>query len=296
MNSYKDFIQNAIASNDIPVAGLEMFDSIKNIKLSDFTIDHTRDTLELYKEYLSEIMKLGEEYRNDFLRTIKFSEIIDNQSLEKEDSFLMVLYMQTVGENCIDYLLENDIKNINRDIFVEAHKHLLRGTKSQKFSNKDYRTDDNTFVVRKEAGNYIARYRAIPHKDIEEGIYRLLKLIKSDSCTDEVFLKPQIVHGMVAGLQMFDDGNTRFARILQNIMLFEATKDNLNVSINSPALYGTRSYFPYRDKYRELIGEIVLNPNSDSWNNWFNFNLNRTEDQLFFLGNKVEQYKRILKK
>ena len=57
-----------------------------------------------------------------------------NQRLEKEDSFLLSLYMQMQKEHAIDYILKNP--NLDSDSLLEAHGILLDGTcSSKKFDN-----------------------------------------------------------------------------------------------------------------------------------------------------------------
>ena len=137
------------------------------------------------------------------------------------------------------------------------------------------------------------RYFSLPYTDIDEAIDKTLNFYNSDYYNENLFLQPQIIHGLIASLQMFDDGNTRYARILQNIKLHELTNRQYDDSFEGPTLYGTRAYFPFRDKYRELIGNLATNPDNDNWNEWFDFNLNRMEDQVYFLDNKLEQYRKI---
>lgn len=203
--------------------------------------------------------------------------------------------MQTKQTNAIDYLLENGY-TLNKDTFVNAHKLILNGTSSQQFADKDYRTNDEAFVARIENGITKIRYFALPCINIEEAIDRFIEFYNSDIYNDRIFLKSQIIHGLIATLQLFDDGNTRFARILQNIKLAELTSKKYNKDLSLPALYGTRAYFPYRSKYRELIGNLAINPNYENWDNWFNFNLNRVEDSIFFIDNKLSAYKKMVYK
>ena len=41
--------------------------------------------------------------------------------------------------------------------------------------------------------------------------------------------------------------------------------------------------------------DLAIYPNQDSWDNWFEFNLNRYEDQMYFLSSKLDSYKRLIK-
>ena len=137
--------------------------------------------------------------------------------------------------------------DISKDVFINGHKFLLKGTNSQKYVDKKYRTDNKACVGKVlPDGSRKINYFGINYEDIDEAIERVLNFYNSDIFDEHIFLKSQIIHGLLASLQMFDDGNTRYARILQNIKLYSLTKKYLDPSLNSPVLYGTKSYFPYR--------------------------------------------------
>ena len=289
----REVIQKMRKTGEIPTVDLKIFNDIYSLPVSRFVTDHENDTEEYYTHYLNDMLELKGDDLIAYLNAIKSVEIVDNQSLEKEDSFLMSLYMQTEKTNAIDYLLDNGYV-LNRDAFVNAHKLILKGTSSQQFADKDCRTDNEAFVVRIENGSPKIRYFALPYTDIEEAIKKIIEFYNSDAYDNRIFLKSQIVHGLVATLQLFDDGNTRYARILQNIKLAELTNKKYDKNLKLPALYGTRAYFPHRNKYRELIGNLAINPNYENWDAWFNFNLNRTEDAVFFIDNKLTAYKKMI--
>lgn len=290
---YDQSIEQLRSSGNIPVVNFKIFDSIRNLKISEYVLGHIDYTNELYNQYLYNLLSLPEEKQEPFLQAIKAAEIIDNQSLEQEDSFLISVSMQRDRENTIDYFIRNSHPKLVKNTFIEGHKRLLKGTKSECFSNKDHRTDNDSFVGRWVNGELKIRYFSIPYTDIGEAIDQTVDFYNSDSYQEYLFLQPQIVHGLIACLQMFDDGNTRYARLLQNIKLFELTNKKDDFSFQSPALYGTRSYFPFRDKYRELIGHLAIEPTNEHWNEWFDFNLNRMEDQMYFLDQKLDQYKKM---
>ena len=291
----REYVEKMRVSGEIATVSLKIFDSIYSLPFSQFVVDHENDTEELYTNYINDVIELNGDNFISYLNAIKSVEIVDNQSLEKEDSFLMSLYMQTERTNAIDFLINNGV-TLNRDAFINAHKLILKGTSSQKFSEKDHRTDNEAFVVRIENGNPKIRYFALPYTDIEEAINKIIEFYNSEIYNDRIFFKSQIIHGLVASLQLFDDGNTRYARILQNIKLSELTNKKYNKHLPLPALYGTRAYFPNRSKYRELIGNLAINPNYENWDAWFNFNLNRAEDAIFFIDNKLASYKKMIYK
>lgn len=73
-------------------------------------------------------------------------------------------------------------------------------------------------------------------------------------------------------------------------MVNELTNKEYNTNFSMPIIYGTRAYFPMRGQYRYLVQNLVINPNEENWDKWFKFNLNREEDTLMVLEDKVKEY------
>lgn len=107
-------------------------------------------------------------------------------------------------------------------------------------------------------------------------------------------VKPTLIHGLIGALQIFNDGNTRFGRTLQSLKTYELTEKNLGRYFSLPTLYTSDAYFDYREQYRNKIADIAINPDNESLNNWVNFNLNRAEDQIFYMNQKVLTYQKKL--
>lgn len=184
----REYVEKMRVSGEIATVSLKIFDSIYSLPFSQFVVDHENDTEELYTNYINDVIELNGDNFISYLNAIKSVEIVDNQSLEKEDSFLMSLYMQTERTNAIDFLINNGVI-LNRDAFINAHKLILKGTSSQKFSEKDHRTDNEAFVVRIENGNPKIRYFALPYTDIEGAIKKIIEFYNSDTYDDRIFLK-----------------------------------------------------------------------------------------------------------
>ncbi|MBQ6538979.1 MAG: Fic family protein [Bacilli bacterium] len=279
-------------SGKYPVANLKMFEDIKHIDLSSRTLENLQYTEEVYIERINKIMSLDEIIREKYLNKIKHIENADNQSLEQEDYFLIDLYQDIMDENPIDYLLDNDM---DRNSFIEGHKLILKGTSSDELSTIDYRQNDDTYVSCKdEQGRIIPYYFALDHEDIPEAIERIVEYYNSNSDTN-AFEKPIITHGLIAGLQLFNDGNTRYARLLQYLKIHELTNKLYKTNTDKPLIYGTRAYFPFRGNYRKNIADLVTHGDSDSWNSWINFNLNRIQDRMDYEESKLEKVKTLIK-
>ncbi|MDD6223384.1 MAG: Fic family protein [bacterium] len=289
-------IEEIIASGKYPVVTLDILRNLESIKVFDITKDHLEYTLDLYKNYLSAINKLTREHKVCFLETLKASEIMDNQKLEKENSFLISLYMTVMGNNSIDEIIKLDSNKMTEKDMIKIQKLLLEGTINDKNTCSGYRQNNRKFVGSWNYGTRNIQYFPIRYNEIEEASNKFLELYNQEesSSIEELLIKPFMIHGLLASLQLFNDGNTRLSRLLQHAKLWQLTNKTLDTNLELPAIYISRSYYPYREEYRNKIKNIAVNMDNDSWNDWFNFNLNRLEDQLFYMDNNLEEYQKII--
>ncbi len=271
-------------SGNYPIANLKIFDSINKIKLSDRVLDNIKYTEEVYLERIEMIDHLDN--KNDFLESIKLMEARDNQDMEREDLFIFDVLSHYYKDNCIDYLLTHDF---NKESFIEAHKILLEGTSTQEYANNDYRNNNDTYISQEDYnGSITPYYFALDYKDIPEAIDRLLEYYASNDDTN-IFQKGIITHGLIAALQMFNDGNTRYGRVLQYLKIKDLTEKLYQKQLDQPYLYGTKAYYPMKENYRELMSNLAINPDNESWNAWINFNLNRLQDRMNYEEERIEQ-------
>ena len=68
---------------------------------------------------------------------------------------------------------------------------------------------------------------------------------------------------------------------------------NRSWDFSHPTIYLSKNYLLTRPQYRGLITNISVNKDDDAWNKWFDYNLTMFDDQLYFLNNQLEQYKKI---
>ena len=97
---------------------------------------------------------------------------------------------------------------------------------------------------------------------------------------DNVYLQPFLIHGLMGGLQIFSDGNTRMGRIMQHALIWQLINEKMQFNFEMPPMYATRSYYPVRFQYREKIAKLVNDGSNKTWNDWFDFNLDRIEDSI----------------
>lgn len=272
-------LEEQIKNGDYKQADLSLFNKIRNIEISRDALDLEKFVLESYQEYLENIKSLPNEIRPLFLKALKNEEVVASHSLEKVNPFTISLYMLAKKKPALDRLLEID-GNLKSNDFKRIHYKLLENTPSSEEEIK-YRDTNNLFVGYYIDNKRVIEYLPIDYKLIPKAVLEFLNFYNQKETNFEyAFFKCFIIHGLLSGLQIFKDGNTRFARMLQYVDFYKNTKEFIDKNLELPALYTSKTYYPYRKQYRELIKQIVLDNSDEIWNKWFIFNYHRFEDQI----------------
>lgn len=281
------------------VASLDMFNILDNLDISDKLYSHLEYMNGLLIEYLDEVMELDNKKPglNEFLSALRVGDVVDNQRLVEKNSFLVGLYMQLSRETAMGKLInyvKNGKKITGNDIF-NLNSTLLYGTFSK--NNNSIRTENNKFVGMFFDGERIIDYFPIDCAYVREAADRIA-LLYNDRLTgneyDNVFLQPFLIHGLLGGLQIFNDGNTRMGRVMQHALMWQLINERTRFNFDMPPVYATRSYYPLRHKYRANITKLVTDMDNYAWNNWFNFNLDIIEDSIYAGRENVKTLKRKL--
>jgi len=268
------------------VASLDMFEIVQNLEVTDNLYSHLEYTNEMLFEYLEEICELGENSTvlHEFLRALRVGDIIDNQKLEEQNSFLIGLFSQISRETAIGKLIKfaNDKKVLTIDDIFDVHHTLLCGTASEGISS--IRTSNDKFVGKLVDDVRVIDYFPLDYTDVMDATFKIADLYNKrlvGNEFDNVFLQPFLIHGLLGGLQIFDDGNTRMGRIMQHSLIWQMINEKTEFNFDLPPIYATRSYYPVRCKYRNKIAGLVTDGSIKAWNDWFDFNLDRVEDSIY---------------
>ena len=277
----------------VPIVDLDIFKRVQDLTPSEQVLNQISYTEDLYKEYHDMIMSLSSSLRSNYLQILKSEDIINNQVVEKENSFLLALYYKTHPKNAMDEMIRCCNSEITASEFIKIHDKLLDGTSSE--DQKGLREDNLKFVGTYVAGQRQIDYFPILEKDIVKALREYLSLIndkKRVQSKEDAFLKPIIYHGLLAALQLFKDGNTRYARLIQHINLWYYTNQTLGYDFSLPTVYATKQYAADRASYRGLIKSIAITENDDAWNNWIIFNLKCLQNNIWVNQSNIETLKR----
>lgn len=293
-NRVDELFETYYKSGEYPAVNEDIVNRIIDAKSNDMVKYETEELLDNYGKYLKLVDSLDKNKLRDYLKALKNSDIIDNQVLEGEDSFLMSLYSNVEKKHALDAILKKD--KLNHDLIKKSHELLLKGTTSANLDTANYRDNNRRFVGTYENGVRNIHFLPLHTKYIEGAMNNFIDYYNAqENDINNLFLKPIKIHGIIASLQVFNDGNTRFGRLLQNVKLYKQTNQMLGTKYDNPTIYLTRSYQPYRRDYREKIDELAIEPTEENINRWLLFNLRRAQEEMFVNSNRIESVK-ILKK
>lgn len=271
-----------------------LVENIRNITVNDNNSYHLEDTYKMYLEYLKKLSELEERKTNYFLRYLKDNELSNNQETEFEEPFITGLTKLSQRQNSINttmklfekgFLTKEDIKKI--------HRLVIKGSSDDTKNNYEFRMDNEKWVGSFVNGKRDVHYIPPDYKIIDELLNQILLYLNEKNYDEHnIFIKPLIVHALLAYVQSFGNGNTRLARVIQHCKVCSMSNEMLGYNFSTPTFYLSENYLKTRPQYRELIKKIAADKDMESWNKWFNYNLNMIDEQLYFLDNNLTKYRR----
>lgn len=273
--------------------------NIRNLKVYDSTMFHLDDVISMYNEYIEKINNMSDLQRKTFLRIIEDNELIDNQTVENENSFLVTFYSKLEKQHSLNYLKTMfSKKNTSVEEVNHLHSIMINGSSADEPQNHRYRdgshpSDDQRWVGYYDSNNKpVVEYVPIPSNMVMQEMKSLIDYVNDlsdNSIFSNIFIKPMIIHAEMAVMQPFGDGNTRTARLLQYGDMWKLTNEQSSNHVLKPVLYLSDRYKIYRRDYRTYIKNIAVQKDDDAWNKWFDFNLNMIDEKLYKSLNDVDQ-------
>lgn len=295
----ENFLNTLEQEGKVKRTNFDLIEEVKNFKLDDDNVFTNSYILDTYKFYLDSLDKLGNN-QEAFLKALKHEEIKRNQALEDVDPFLIQVFMNSHHKSSTNYAIREKINNndLTSLDLRKIHRILLNGLAVDESKKPTFREDNTSFVgtwntkTSLDNINEIS-YLPLDYRLIDEAVDFILKLynIKNVEKSEDIFLIPIFVHGLLASFQLFRDGNTRLARILAHIDLWDLSNHNGGFkTVCAPALYTSETLLAMnkRPYYRDLIKNMAINPNLETLNEWVKFNLLLIEKQLYLNQNRVE--------
>ncbi|MDD3241970.1 MAG: Fic family protein [Bacilli bacterium] len=256
---------------------MNLFRYVENIKLNDNVLEHLKETeLELLT-YMEELSHLNDQALDIFLFDAMIKENISSSELENG------LYSPSVVNMCQDKLNDNDAK-MTEEMIKEVNKCILRDNNS--FHDGGIYRNCSAWVgnIDGKFGIENARYIAPPEDKIENLMEQFIDYVNADININPI-LKSAIIHILFIKIHPFSDGNGRSARILHHHTMTQLINKKYNTKFQWPIINLSKFLDLTRGNYYTCENDIIFDmetDNNESWNKWFNYILNRIDDNLYY--------------
>lgn len=295
-------LESILKEGKVKQTSLIVCEQLDNFVLNDQNKYLIEDILGTYKLYNSSLKEL-DFMKEQFLKTLKKVEIKKNHGLEDIDEFLVELFMVDESKIAMNKLIgyQNSNIELNTNLYRKIHNLLLFGTKVvEKEENHGFRNTDTIYVGDIVDNQEVISYIPINSKEILSAVDYIVNLYNDNEIKEEeeLFIKPIMIHGLISSLQCFHDGNTRLARMFQNIKLWNLTNLTYDKTV-SPTIYISEAIAKNssRKEYRDLVKDFAIEPNNENFNRWVEFNIILIEQQIYLNQDKLAKvYNTVVKK
>ena len=109
-----------------------------------------------------------------------------------------------------------------------------------------------------------------------------------------IFVKPTLIHVLLSVLQPFDDGNTRLARLIQEVKIYQETNRLYQLKTSPkrlPYLYLSQRYYQRGPFYRSQMADIAQSPTNENWKNFIYMNLGCVEEEINVMQHTLKYFK-----
>ena len=252
---------------------------VSKINLNSNVLYHLEETSKDFDKYI----KLLSEYDpdtvagfliNSFQKEIEKSNLIENHITKYKE----------ISANNIFY----DSLNITHQRIKKMHMFALEQEKIE-----GYRQNEAWVGYTKDGIDHIYWYGVEP-EDIKRFMDDYIKEYKTNSLSllnSNPFLKSALVTLLFIRIHPFKDGNGRTARLLYDMKFTELINKIYKTNLKISPLHISNSILVNQPTYVNRLDNIYFDLEhdcNDELNLWFDFCLNMTDEQLYFLSNEIK--------
>ena len=253
---------------------------VSNIKLNDDTLYHLEDTTETLDKYMSKVSQIspdtmvsyGLSSLTDELKSVNGKSIIlptEVIQLLSADGKMDHTRLQQIRHYL--YTLNTDYKNMER---YRAKGEEVKLSSYNNYSEQIY-------------------WRGAESESVKKFMDDFLKVYKSHSSfiDQNPLLKSTLMSLLMFRIHPFNDGNSRTARMVQNIKLTELMNQIYGLDLKFSPLNMSKNVQLYRQAYLRKVNNIYFDLEhecNDEINDYFDFMLTRADETLFYNDNQLQ--------
>lgn len=275
---------NGINLNKVSYFSLDEYFS--RIKLNDDILFHLDDTNRAFDEYINKLKKFPPLTVLYFLINSFSNEIIDTNLIENH-------IIDPIEINNYNVFVKS--LSMNNKRIKELHQFVTRDT-----NLNDYRTSEVRVSGINNGKEEIFWYGVNP-EEINKFMNDFLKIYHNHSLSfinQNPFIKGALLHLLFVRIHPFSDGNGRTARIIHTIKFTQMVNDIYKCHLKISPLHLSQSILLNKLTYQKRINNIYFDLEHDSnkeINDFIDFILDMTDEQLFYMGNQLENASSIMK-
>ncbi len=276
--------------NNVNLARVHYFpleEYIDRITLSDNVRRHLdEETSKVFDKYIQMLSQYSPEIVARFLINSFYSEIKTSNLIEHH-----ITNSPEISEKNIFY----DSLNVNHQRIKNLHKFALESD-----TVDDYRTGEAWVgYFDKNNKKHIYWYGSEP-EDIKKFMDDYIKCYKTKSVVllnSSPFFKSALISLLFIRIHPFSDGNGRTARLLYDMKFTELINSIYKTQLKISPLHISNSILINQCTYVNRLDSIYFDLEhdcNDEINRWFQFCLDMTDEQLFFLTNEMKENRKEL--
>lgn len=276
-------------SNGVNLSKVSYFpleEYFSKIKLNDTILVHLDETNRDFDKYINQLKKFPPLTILYFLINSFSNEIIDTNLIENH-------IIDPIEINNYNIFIKS--LSMNNKRIKELHQFVTRDT-----NLNDYRTSEVRVSGINNGKEEIFWYGVNP-EEINKFMNDFLKIYHNHSLSfinQNPFIKGALLHLLFVRIHPFSDGNGRTARIIHTIKFTQMVNDIYKCHLKISPLHLSQSILLNKITYQKRINNIYFDLEHDSnkeINDFIDFILDMTDEQLFYMGNQLENASSIMK-
>ena len=259
---------------------------VKKIKLESNILEHVQDTSEQFDKYMELLLSypdyvvstfLVESFRNEF----ESSNLMENHFIHPLDISANNIFFNNLGMS-------------NKRI-KELHQFALDDEKLG-----EYRSGEACVGYMDKLGNKNVYWYGAEAEDIQNFMNQFIEIYKDNSLSlihSNPFLKSALVSLLFVRIHPFGDGNGRTARLLYELKFTELVNKIKSSRLRVSPLHISAAMLINQLTYVNCLDDIYFDLEHDSnyeINRWFDFCLNMSDEQIYYLSNFLNQREKVM--
>ena len=260
---------------------------VDKIILDDNTLFRNEEISKEFDKYINKLSKYNPAAIFYFLVSSFESELNDSNLMEKH-------LISPIEINKHNVLYDNF--NLTHKRIKDIHDFVTNGKIEYEYRQNDVRV---SAFNKERTEETIFWYGAKPQdiKNFLEDYINIYKKNNPSTLHNNPFLKSALIHLLLVRIHPFSDGNGRTARMIHNMKLTEMINKIYGYKLKIAPLHISPSLYLHQFDYTRKIDNIHFGLDKDTneeLNRWFQFIINRYEDQLFYMNRSLSNNERAL--